>query len=213
MAVVTVSRQYGAGGSEVARRVAERLGWTVIDNEFVGRVAAMAGLPAESVAAQEERVPSLMERLARALAIGSPEVFVAGAAAAGTEADEEKLVAVTERVIHEAAAHGRVVLVGRGAQALLAGTREQDALHVYVTAPREERVRVVAGRQGIPAAEAARAVDATDAARDRYVQRHYGRRRAAAAAGHLVVNTALLGYDGAADLVVAAARRRGWAAG
>ena len=209
MAVVTVSRQFGAGGSEVARRVAEQLGWTVIDNEFVGAVATRAGLPAEAVAAQEERVPSLMERLARALAISSPEVFVAGAAGA-TEADEEKLVAVTERVIHETAAHGRVVLVGRGAQALLAGAKEQDALHVYVTAPREERVRVVAERQGVPAQEAARAVDATDAARDRYVQRHYRRRRDDAANYHLVVNTALLGYDGAADLVVAAARRRGW---
>jgi len=71
-------------------------------------------------------------------------------------------------------------------------------------------VRVVAERQGLSPHEAARAVDATDAARDRYVQRHYGRRRDDAANYHLVVNTALLGYDGAADLVVAAARRRGW---
>ena len=51
MAVITVSRQYGAGGSLVARLVAERLGWTVIDNEFVGEVAKRAGLPPDEIAA------------------------------------------------------------------------------------------------------------------------------------------------------------------
>jgi cytidylate kinase len=208
MAIVTISRKYGAGGSEVGRRVAEQLGWTVIDNEFVSAVATQAGLPAEEVAAHEERVPSLIIRLGRALASSSPEMFVPGAAP--TEPEEERLVAVTERVIQEAAAHGRVVLVGRGGQALLAGTPEPEALHVYVTAPRDARVRVVMERLGLPEVEAARTVDTTDADRDRYVQRYYRRRRDDPANYHLVVNTALLGYDGAADLVVAAAHRRGW---
>ena len=209
MAYVTVSRQYGAGGSEVGRRVAEQLGWTVVDNDFIGAVAARAGVPAEAVAAYEERVPSLMARLARALAVSSPEMFVPLADVEG-EPDEATLVAVTERVIREAAAGGRVVLVGRGGQALLAAAREQEGLHVYVTAPRAERVRVVAARRGIPEVEAARLADTTDADRDRYVQRHYHRRRDDPANYHLVVNTGLLGYDGAADLVVTAARRRGW---
>jgi len=208
MAIVTISRKYGAGGSEVGRRVAEQLGWTVIDNEFVSAVATQAGLPAEEVAAHEERVPSLIIRLGRALASSSPEMFVPGAAPA--ELEEERLVAVTERVIKEAAAHGRVVLVGRGGQALLAGTPEPEALHVYVTAPRDARVRVVMERLGLPEVEAARTVDTTDADRDRYVQRYYRRRRDDPSNYHLVVNTALLGYDGSADLVVAAARRRGW---
>lgn len=208
MAIVTISRKYGAGGSEVGRRVAEQLGWTVIDNEFVSAVATQAGLPAEEVAAHEERVPSLIVRMSRALASSSPEMFVPGAAPA--ELEEERLVAVTERVIQEAAAHGRVVLVGRGGQALLAGTPESEALYVFVTAPRDARVRVVMERLGLPEVEAARTVDTTDADRDRYVQRYYRRHRDDPANYHLVVNTALLGYDGAADLVVAAARRRGW---
>ena len=209
MAYVTVSRQFGAGGSEVARRVAAQLGWTVVDNEFIGAVAARAGVPVEAVAAHEERVPSLMARLALALAVSSPEMFVP-LAATGGEPDEATLVAVTERVIREAAAGGHVVLVGRGAQALLATPAEREALHVYVTAPRAVRVGVVAQRLGVPEVEAARTVDTTDADRDRYVQRNYHRHRADAANYHLVVNTAFLGYDGAADLVVAAARRLGW---
>jgi len=208
MAAVTITRQYGGGGSDVARRVAAALGWTLIDNEFVERVAAQAGLPAETVAAHEERAPSLMQRLVRALATASPEVFVAGGAE--DEVDEQTLVRITERVIAEAAAAGHVVIVGRGAQAYLAKSHT-DALHIYVVAPRDARVRAVMQRLGVDEREAARAIDQTDADRDRYVARAYGRTRQDPANYHLVLNSGWLGYDGAADLVVAAVRQRGWA--
>jgi len=210
MAVVTITRQYGAGGSLVARLVAERLGWTVIDNEFVGEVAQRAGVRPEDVAAREERAPSLIERLANTLAISSPEMFVPGEAAA--EPDEETLIRITERVIAEAAAHGRVVLVGRGATAYLGTARERSqALHVYLVAPREDRLRTVMTRLAVGEAEAAKAVDEIDAARERYLERYYRRRRDDAANYHMVVNTTLLGYEGAADLIVEAARRAGLA--
>lgn len=209
MAVVTITRQYGAGGSQVARLVADALGWTVIDNEFVGQVAQRAGLPVEEVAAREERAPSLMQRLVRALATASPEVFVPDAPVEG-ESHEAAIVRQAERVIAEAAAHGRVVLVGRGAQAYLARARQEDALHAMVVAPREVRIRTVMERLHLEARRAEAAMDATDADRDRYVQRHYGRRRQDPANYHLVLNTGWLGCDGAAELVVEAVRRRGW---
>ena len=63
--IITISRQFGAGGSEIARRVAGALGWRVVDNELIGRVAKGAGLPPEEVAQREERAPSFIERLAR----------------------------------------------------------------------------------------------------------------------------------------------------
>ncbi|HVO35901.1 MAG TPA: cytidylate kinase-like family protein [Gemmatimonadales bacterium] len=210
MAVITITRQYGAGGSLVARLLAERLGWTVIDNEFVGEVAQRAGLPPEEIAAREERAPSLLERLAAALALSAPEMFAPAAAAESGEADEERLIRITERVIEEAAAHGRVVLVGRGAASYL-GTADEGAhaLHVYVVAPRAVRVKTVMGRLSVDEAEAARTVHEVDAARERYLERYYRRRRDDAASYHLVVNTAWLGYEGAADTVVELARRRG----
>ncbi len=212
MAVVTITRQYGAGGSLVAQRVAEHLGWTVIDNEFVGEVAKRAGLPPEEIAAREERAPSLLERLAAALALSAPEMFAPAATVEGAEGDEERLIRITERVIAEAAAHGRVVLVGRGATAYL-GTAEEgaQALHVYVVAPRAVRVRTVMARLALDEAEAARTVHEIDAARERYLERYYRRRRDDAANYHLVVNTAWLGYDGAADTIVELAKRRGLA--
>ena len=73
--LITISRQFGAGGSEVAKRVAAALGWRVVDNELVEQVAARAGLPPERVAEREERVSTFVERLARTLAAASPEVF------------------------------------------------------------------------------------------------------------------------------------------
>src|SRR5206468_4268171 len=113
--VITITRQYASGGSEVARLVAVGLGWTVIDNEFVDQVAQRAGLPAEEVAQREERAPGLLERLARTLAVASPAMFISSATAPRVEQDEATIVKMTERVIAEAAAHGRNVLADRGA--------------------------------------------------------------------------------------------------
>lgn len=206
--VVTVTRQFGAGGSEVARLIASQLGWTLIDNAFVDEVARRAGVPAELVAAAEERAPSLKERLMRALASASPEVFVPSVSSA--ELNEEQLVRITEHVIAEAAAAGRVVLVGRAAQFVLASAAQDRALHVYVVAPRDIRIRTVMERESLDQADAAALLERTDADRDRYVKRWYQRNRQDPANYHLVLNTGWLGYAGAAELTVEAARRKGW---
>jgi cytidylate kinase len=204
--LITVSRQYGAGGSEVAARVARTLGWRVVDNELVDRVAARAGLAPEDVAQREERVSTFIERLARTLVAATPELVVPPEA--GGTASEPDLVRITERVVEEVAAEGRVVLVGRAAPAVLA--RERDAIHVKVVAPRDWRVRVIAQRLGLPQEEAATLTDETDRNRSRYHRQHYQRDWADPANYHLVLNTAALGLDGAAEVVVGRARALGW---
>lgn len=207
--LITISRQFGAGGSEVAARVARALGWRVVDNELVERVAALAGLTPEDVAQREERVSTFIERLARTIVAATPELVVPpeadGTAASLSEAD---LVRVTGRVVEEAAAAGKVVLVGRAAPAVLA--RERDAIHVKIVAPRAWRVRAVAARLGIPEEEASTLADETDRMRARYHRQHYQRDWSDAANYHLVLNTAALGLDGATDVVVARARALGW---
>src|SRR5947209_19607037 len=77
--VITITRQYASGGSEVARLVAGALGWTVIYNEFVDQVAERAGLPAAEVAQLEVLDPGLRARLARKFVAASPRVFAASA--------------------------------------------------------------------------------------------------------------------------------------
>ncbi len=207
--VITVTRQYASGGSEIARLVAADLGWTLIDNEFVDEVARRAGLRPDEVAQREERTPGLLERLARTLAVASPEMFLAGAGGAPpVERTESEIVQVTARVIHEAAVVGRVVLVGRGAQALLA--KREDALHVYVVAPRPWRERTAVTKLGVDPGDAARVVEEIDRQRDRYVEAYHRRARQDPANYDMVLNTERLGLDGAAALIGADARRRGW---
>jgi cytidylate kinase len=206
--IITISRQYGAGGAEVARRVADRLQWRVADNEFVERVAARAGLTPHEVAVREERVPNFMERLAWALASASAELAVpTGATMEGLS--EPLMVRVTEGVVAEIAREGRVVLVGRGAAAILG--EQERTLHVLVVAPLGIRAERVAGRLNLPVEEARKQVQESDGRRSKYHKEYYGRDWADPVNYHMVINTGYLGLDGASDLVVREAGRRGWA--
>lgn len=173
-------------------------------------MSRLAGLPEDEVARREERTPGLLERLARTLAVGAPEMFIAtGEHPIPVDtAEEEAIVKTTERVIEEAASEGRVVLVGRGAQALLAA--RPNALHVYVVAPKPFRRQVAIERLGVNPSEADKVIQETDAHRDEYVKTHYRRDRQDLTLYDLVLNTERLGFQGAADLVVAEIRRRGW---
>jgi cytidylate kinase len=207
--LVTITRQYASGGSEIARLVVQRLGWTLIDNEFVDQVARLAGLSPDEVARREERAPGLLERLARTLAIASPEMLIStGGSPPPVETDEELVMKMTERVIEEAAAEGRVVLVGRGAQAVLA-TRA-NALHVYVIASKAFRKKVAVERLGVDPASVDRVLEETDQHRDQYVKTHYGRDRQDLTQYDMVLNAERLGFEGAAELIVAEVKRRGW---
>jgi len=206
--LITVTRQYGAGGSQVAELVARTLAWTVIDNEFVDEVARRAGLPAAEVAQRKERAPGLLERLARTLAAASPELFITESAISDVERDEKAIVRISERIIHEAAAIGRVVLVGRGAQAILA--LHPDAIHIYLVASKPWRMKLAVDRLGVDPAKVEKELEETDRRRDQYTKTYYNRTRADPTNYDLVVNAERLGLDGAAEMVVAEARRRGW---
>jgi cytidylate kinase len=205
MAIVTVSRQYGSGGSDVAARIATALGWRLLDNAIIDRVAEKLGTTVEEVEAREERVPSLAQRLADAMALGSPEMLTPIADASLPPSDET-LLDVTRRVIAEAIASGPVVLVGRGAQSMLA--ERSDTLHVYCYAPKAALVARAMRRLNLDAAAAQKAVEETNRQREQFVRKHWNRSWAAHENYHLCVNTDWLGIDGAADLVVGIARQR-----
>ena len=205
MPIVTVSRQYGSGGSEVAERVADALGWKLYDNAVVEEVAARLRLTPAEVMAREERVPSLVERMASAMALGVPEVMPMVGEMASVPS-EERMVMVTKRVIEDAVAAGPAVLVGRGAQCMLA--RRSDALHVYCYAPEEDLIRYVIEKLDVPPAEAPKRVADMNHHREAYVRLHWKRNWRDVANYDLCVNTASLGLDGAARLVTEVARER-----
>lgn len=204
MPIVTVSRQYGSGGSVVAARVAAALGWSLLDNEVIDAVAHRTGLTVAEVAAREERMPSLAERVATAMAMSTQEML-APLAAAKLPPSDERLLEATRKVIEEAADQGPVVIVGRGAQMML-GSRG-DVFGVFCAAPREALIRQVMARDRLDRAAAARRVDEVNRARAEWTRAHWGREWAASENYHLCVNTDLLGIDLAADVVASAARR------
>ena len=205
MPFITISRMYGSNGSEVAERIAQALGWSLFDNDMVNAIAERSGLTRAEVSEQDERVPSMVERLASALSLGSPEVMPP-VPAGPMETTEERIVAVTRRVIEEAVQTGPAVFVGRGAQCLLA--ERSDALHVFCYAPRSALRRWTMEKLGVDAAEADRIVNDQNKQREHYVKRHWNRNWLAHENYHLCVNTAWLGIDGAAEQVVDATRRQ-----
>jgi cytidylate kinase len=204
MPVITISRMFGSGGSEVAELVASALGWTLLDDAVIDAVAARLGVAASEVKAREERVPSLAERLVDALSLASPELVPASGA--GLSPTEAQLVDVTHHVIDEVVQAGPAVLVGRGAQCLLA--EREDALHVFCYAPHAALLRRTVERLGLAPADAERRVTETNRQRERYVRRHWDRAWRDPGNYHVCVDTAWLGIPGAASLIVGLARER-----
>jgi len=205
LSVITISRLYGSGGSEVAALVAAELGWSLLDNAMLDQVAARLGITPAQVAAREERVPSLVQRVADALALSSQE-WITPMTAARRQPTDEQLIEVTRHVLEEAIAAGPLVIVGRGAQAMLAD--RTDALHVFCYAPRAALIARSMERDRIGHEEAAKLVDETNAHREAWVARHWHRTWRAHENYHLAVNTDWMGIAGATEVIVFVARKR-----
>ena len=187
--------------------MADALAWSVVDNELISLVAERAGLSAEEVARRDERVPSFVERLAQTLAVSSQE-FALPQPDQAALMPEPEIVRITEAVVREVAAQGRVVLVGRAASAVLA--RRHDGLHARVVASRPWRVIQVAERERIEPAAAEKRVEEVDTQRSRYHRQYYSRNWEDPVHYHIVLNTELLGLGGAAEVLIARARTVGW---
>lgn len=204
--LITISRQFGSGSTEVSQFAARELGWSVVDDEFVFQVAERAGIPVEEVARLEERAPSFIERLARFTASELPELFVPTGVV--EEFGEAKLVKITRSLVTELAAEGGMVVVGRAAAAVLA--EASDALHVRLVAPRSFRIRTSAKRHGIELEAAAERLELRDRNRERYHREFYDRDWNDPVHYDMVLNTERLSFEGAAALIVSRARALGW---
>ena len=205
MPVITISRMFGSGGSDIAARVARSLGWSLLDNAFVDAVAERLGVPRDEISAREERVPSLAERLANAMALGSPEMMPP-VPDAPLPPSEERIIEVTKRVVDEAVARGPIVMVGRGAQCMLAA--REDVIHVFCYAPKPALVARAMRRLHITAEEAERVVDETNKNREQYVKKHWHRSWRAHDNYHMCLNTEWLGIEESAEIVVRLARQK-----
>jgi cytidylate kinase len=196
--LITITREYGAGGSSVARMVAERLGWRLVDNELVEEIGRRAGMTTAEAEERVERGPNFVERLIRALAASNPELLTP-ASVQPPEAEDARLKQITEQVVSESASN-HAVLVGRAAGAVIG--RRDDALHIKLVGTVEYRRVIIAERDGVSVDEAERRIRDVDGHRAEYHRRWYRRDWTDARNYHLVINGGWVGLERAADLIV-----------
>lgn len=172
--VVTVARQAGTGGDEIASRVASILGWRPIGREVLGEAARSAGVTPEVLAANTRR-KSFIERALESMAYRPPEFgeawtppLVSQAAPHYTSADYRRFI---EEVILDVAHEGNAVIIGHGAQLLLAG--QDDALRVLVTGSLSRRAERLAAEQGITVEKARTLALESDRERVQYFHEFY----------------------------------------
>lgn len=204
MRAITISREYGSGGGEVAARLATRLEWQLIDHEVVVRVAQRLGISEAEAESYDERVEGLVERILNSLQMVQPPIPVTPLVPLTTEShayDEAR-----RRVIEGAVATGHVVIVGRGAQVLLAQRR--DVLHVRVVAPLNLRITYVMRREGLDQTAARARIQFKERDRIRYLQEVHQRHPGDAQLYDLIVNTAILDLESAVDLISLALDRK-----
>lgn len=197
--VITLSRQYGSGGAEIARRLAERLGWRLLGQSVVNEIAARAQVSPAVAAAYDERVDPWLHSIVKALWQGGYE-----GSASTTETvpvDSAAIAALAAQIIREAAALGEAVIVGRGAQCILA--RHEGAFHVSVYAPRSLRISNL--RERLPkGTNIEAAMEETDRQRAAYIQRYFNRDWTDRRLYHLVV-CSRIGLDTAVETILCAA--------
>ncbi len=131
MRAITISREYGSGGGEIAQRLAHRLQWQLVDHEIVVRVAQELGVSVEEAEAQDEYSESVASRILSSLQAMQPTLFAI--APLPTTMDAPSYQEALNRVVEGAVATGHVVIVGRGSQVLLG--QHRDVLHVRIVAP------------------------------------------------------------------------------
>jgi CMP/dCMP kinase len=200
MRAITISREYGSGGGEIAARLAARLDWRLVDHNIVSQVAAALHESEAAAAARDERVASFVVHLVDSMQWIAPLAGLDPGLMA--EEDEHRHFEALERVVRSAIAIGHVVLVGRGAQALLRNRR--DTLRLRVIAPLEQRIAYVAQREDLNS-EAARArILHKDQDRARFLQTFHHLRADDPHLYDVVINTGVLSLDSAVDLAVAA---------
>jgi len=184
--IVTIEREYGSGGGEIAQRLANQLGWKLWDQLLTEEIARLANCPKAVVEVREERTDPMYYRLFKSFLRGSYEGSLN--AHKLNLVDSESILKFTERVVQQAATTGNSVIVGRGSQHFL--RNRPDTLRVFLYAPREDKVRRLLAR-GKSAKEAEQLVDTVDRERVDFIQKYFHVEWPDRAVYHTLINTTI----------------------
>jgi cytidylate kinase len=190
--VVTLSRQHGAGGSEIARSLATRLHLHVFDQEIIRKIAESTHLSETAIRELDERDHALLADWLMALA------------------DPRHLDPIgyrqhLTRLVRVLARRGGAVIVGRGAHLILSA---REALRVLVVAPLSHRVEALMRREGLSERAARERIAQVDGEREAFLKRHFHAAFADVTLFDVVVNTAEMGVPAAAAAIEAALAQR-----
>src|SRR6202008_615065 len=166
--LVTIEREYGSGGGEIAQKLSAQLGWKLWDQLLTEEIARLANCPKAVVQVREERTDPLYYRLFKSFLRGSYEGSLN--AHKLNVVDSESILKITERVVQHAAKTGNSVIVGRGSQHFL--RNRPGTLRVFLYAARETKVRRLLAR-GKSDAEAQQLVDTIDRERADFIQKYF----------------------------------------
>jgi cytidylate kinase len=212
--VITIGRQFGAGGATVGRMLATELKSDFLDSNIIDQVAHRLQLPKEEVEAEDEQPGSLLARLLVALGSASTEPLIPQEATAWNPPNtapafdtRKAVLSITQHVIQEAARGGNVVIVGRGGAYIL-GTFP-GALHVFLRAAEAVRIKAVMQRFNIASEEEAKKrLKQTEENWTSYIKQVYGHDRTHPAHYDMVLDTGRLGYEGTVQTILTALKTR-----
>jgi cytidylate kinase len=208
MAVITISRQFGSGGDEVADCICRELGYRKLSKTHFLQAAAEAGLSEQEIidfSEDDYKAKGFFDRLlGRQFTIGQARIWREDATGVQTtevtELNEEHALSIVKSAIHAAYRAGSVVVMGRGGQMVLKDS--PAAVHVRVEAPLEDRIQRVKIEQKLERRPAQELIEARDGNSADYLRHFYSVDWANPLLYHVVLNTGLLEIDQAAQLVV-----------
>lgn len=185
--ILILDREFGAGGSTIGARLAQRLNWRLFDEDLTREIAALARIPLEVCRRREERLDPWLQRLVHIIWRGtfdrnlpSPDLAIL---------DTDRLVGLIREAVLNAAQSKPCVIVGRGAPHFL---RERtDTLSVFLYASRELRFRRVLQRVDGDQREAVELVDSVDEDRRKFVKHYLGYEWPNRHLFHAMVNTGI----------------------
>jgi len=184
--LITIEREYGCGAGAIAVQLAQRLGWKLWDQLLTEEIARLAKVDQSAVRRCDERMDSRLHRLARSFWRGSYE---RNSAALGSQMfDADCMMEMMQETMNKIGREGNAVVVGRGAPYLL--RENSDAFHVFLYAPRAEKIRRTMV-EGHTEEDAAELVDSIDRERMAYVKHYFNADWPTRSLYHLMLNTAV----------------------
>src|SRR3989442_8455705 len=198
--MLTISHQYGSGGSQIAHDLGGRLQWSVWDKEIVRKMATEYQLAETDVEAKGERAASFIERLVGLLGMGGFAIAYSVLPPRGL--DNAQLLRMTRNIVEDIAQGGRAIIVGRGGNHILA--KRPRTLHVFIFAQPEARVQRVIQMEKLTRSEAERRIAGMDRLRTDYVRTFYHADWRDSTHYYLTVDSAVGGEGGTADMILSA---------